>query len=95
LIPSAYQGRRRCINKGQLRLVLLFHCTININPKHIHDDTLPTYDDEAVELLDYIAMNDLENAYDAERDAISADMYDNCDPSEFSDTPNYTKTFTN
>jgi hypothetical protein len=39
--------------------------------------------DEAVELLDYIAMNDLENAYDAERDAISADMYDNCDPSEF------------
>jgi hypothetical protein len=41
--------------------------------------------DEAVELLDYIAMNDLENAYDAERDAIS-DMYDNCDPSEFSDT---------
>jgi hypothetical protein len=33
--------------------------------------------DEAVELLDYIAMNDLENAYDAERDAISADMYDN------------------
>jgi hypothetical protein len=29
--------------------------------------------DEAVELLDYIAMNDLENAYDAERDAISAD----------------------
>jgi hypothetical protein len=40
--------------------------------------------DEAVELLDYIAMNDLENAYDAERDAISADMYDNCDPSEFS-----------
>jgi hypothetical protein len=42
--------------------------------------------DEAVELLDYIAMNDLENAYDAERDAISADMYDNCDPSEFSDT---------
>jgi hypothetical protein len=47
--------------------------------------------DEAVELLDY-AMNDLENAYDAERDAISADMYDNCDPSDFSDTPNYTKT---
>jgi hypothetical protein len=42
--------------------------------------------DEAVELLDYIAMNDLENAYDAERDAISADMYDNCDPSNFSDT---------
>jgi hypothetical protein len=41
--------------------------------------------DEAVELLDYIAMNDLENAYDAERD-VSADMYDNCDPSEFSDT---------
>jgi hypothetical protein len=39
--------------------------------------------DEAVELLDYIAMNDLENAYDAERDAISADMYDNCDPSVF------------
>jgi hypothetical protein len=39
--------------------------------------------DEAVELLDYIAMNDLENAYDAERDAISADMYDNCDPSNF------------
>jgi hypothetical protein len=38
--------------------------------------------DEAVE-LNYIAMNDLENAYDAERDAISADMYDNCDPSEF------------
>jgi hypothetical protein len=37
--------------------------------------------DEAVE-LNYIAMN-LENAYDAERDAISADMYDNCDPSEF------------
>jgi hypothetical protein len=37
--------------------------------------------DEAVELLDY--MNDLENAYDAERDAISADMYDNCDPSDF------------
>jgi hypothetical protein len=30
--------------------------------------------DEAVELLDYIAMNDLENAYDAERDAISADI---------------------
>jgi hypothetical protein len=30
--------------------------------------------DEAVELLDYIAMNDLENAYDAERDAISADV---------------------
>jgi hypothetical protein len=28
-------------------------------------------------------MNDLENAYDAERDAISADMYDNCDPSVF------------
>jgi hypothetical protein len=48
--------------------------------------------DEAVELLDYIAMNDLENAYDAERDAISADMYDNCDPSEFSDNLNYTKT---
>jgi hypothetical protein len=37
--------------------------------------------DEAVELLD-IAMNDLET-YDAERDAISADMYDNCDPSDF------------
>jgi hypothetical protein len=44
------------------------------------------------EAVDYIAMNDLENAYDAERDAISADMYDNCDPSDFSDTPNYTKT---
>jgi hypothetical protein len=28
-------------------------------------------------------MNDLENAYDAERDAISADMYDDC---EFFDT---------
>jgi hypothetical protein len=38
--------------------------------------------DEAVELLDYI-VNDLENAYDAERDAISADMYDNCDPGIF------------
>jgi hypothetical protein len=37
-------------------------------------------------------MNDLENAYDAERDAISADMYDNCDPSEFFGYPNYTKT---
>jgi hypothetical protein len=37
-------------------------------------------------LLDYIAMNDLENAYDAERDAISADMYDNWS-FEFSDTP--------
>jgi hypothetical protein len=48
--------------------------------------------DEAVELLDYIAMNDLENAYDAERDAISADMYDNCDPSEFFGYLNYTKT---
>jgi hypothetical protein len=35
------------------------------------------------EAVDYIAMNDLENAYDAERDAISADMYDNCDPSDF------------
>jgi hypothetical protein len=46
--------------------------------------------DEAVELLNYIAMNDLENAYDAERDAISADMYDNCDPSDFSDM-NYTR----
>jgi hypothetical protein len=34
-------------------------------------------------------MNDLENAYDAERDAISADMYDNCDPSDFSDTRLY------
>jgi hypothetical protein len=34
-------------------------------------------------MLDYIAMNDLENAYDAERDAISADMYDDC---EFFDT---------
>jgi hypothetical protein len=47
--------------------------------------------DEAVELLDYIAMNDLENAYDAERDAISADMYDN-DPSEFFGYSDYTKT---
>jgi hypothetical protein len=36
--------------------------------------TLMITNDEAVELLDYIAMNDLENAYDAERDAISADI---------------------
>jgi hypothetical protein len=35
------------------------------------------------EARSYLAMNDLENAYDAERDAISADMYDNCDPSEW------------
>jgi hypothetical protein len=41
--------------------------------------------DEAVELLDYIAMNDLENAYDAERDAISADMYDDCEFFGYSD----------
>jgi hypothetical protein len=41
--------------------------------------------DEAVELLNYIAMNDLET-HDAERDAISADMYDNRCPSDFSDT---------
>jgi hypothetical protein len=38
LIPGAYQGGRY-IKKGSFA-VLLFHCTININPKHIHDDTL-------------------------------------------------------
>jgi hypothetical protein len=42
-------------------------------------------------LLDYIAMNDLENAYDAERDAISADMYDNWSFGIFRYL-NYTKT---
>jgi hypothetical protein len=47
--------------------------------------------DEAVELLDYIAMNDLENAYDAERDAISADTRQ-LRSFEFFGYSNYTKT---
>jgi hypothetical protein len=37
-------------------------------------------------------MNDPENAYDAERDA-SRHVRDNCDPSEFFDTPNYKTSF--
>jgi hypothetical protein len=49
--------------------------------------------DEAVELLDYIAMNDLENAYDAERDAISADMYITLRSFRFSDTPTIRTSF--
>jgi hypothetical protein len=40
-------------------------------------------------------MNDLENAYDAERDAISADMYDNCDPSNFRYSELYDELLTN
>lgn len=41
--------------------------------------------DEAVELLDLMSINDEENAYDAERAAISADIYDDCEFFGYSD----------